>query len=90
MESAGDDSDILLTVAHPNSMEVLAWAREYGKSRIFCFQSGHDDVTYSNPNFREVLKRGIQWTGRMNNEASVRFTSPLRNAYCTRPSRRSL
>ena len=63
MESAGDDSDILLTVAHPNSMEVLAWAREYGKSRIFCLQSGHDDVTFSNPNFREVLKRGIQWAG---------------------------
>ena len=64
MDSAGDDSDILLTVAHPNSMEVLGWAREYGNSRIFCLQSGHDDITFSNPNFREVLKRGIQWAGR--------------------------
>lgn len=64
MDSAGDDSDILLTVTHPNSMEVLGWAREYGNSRIFCLQSGHDDITFSNPNFREVLKRGIQWTGR--------------------------
>lgn len=64
MDSAGDDSDILLTVTHPNSMEVLGWAREYGNSRIFCLQSGHDDVTFSNPNFREVLKRGIQWTSK--------------------------
>ena len=61
MKSAGEDSTILLTVAHPNSMDVLGWAREYGNSRIFCFQSGHDNVTYSNPNFREVLRRGIQW-----------------------------
>lgn len=61
MKSAGEDSTILLTVDHPNSMEVLGWAREYGNSRIFCLQSGHDNVTYSNPNFREVLRRGIKW-----------------------------
>lgn len=61
MKSAGEDSTILLTVDHPNSMDVLGWAREYGNSRIFCFQSGHDNVTYSNPNFRDVLRRGIQW-----------------------------
>ena len=61
MKSAGEDSTILLTVDHPNSMEVLGWAREYGNSRIFCLQSGHDNVTYSNPNFREVLRRGIEW-----------------------------
>lgn len=61
MKSAGEDSTILLTVDHPNSMDVIGWAREYGNSRIFCLQSGHDNVTYSNPNFREVLRRGIQW-----------------------------
>ena len=61
MTSAGDDSAILLTVDHPNSMDVLGWAREYGKSRVFCLQSGHDDVTFSNPNFRKVLRRSIYW-----------------------------
>ena len=61
MKSAGDDSIILLTTDHPGSMDVLGWAREYGNSRIFCLQSGHDNVTYSNPNFREVLQRGIRW-----------------------------
>ena len=61
MKSAGEDSTILLTVDHPNSMYVLGWSREYGNSRIFCLQSGHDNITYSNPNFREVLRRGIQW-----------------------------
>ena len=51
MESAGDDSSILLTVDHPNSMEVLGWAREYGQSRVFCLQSGHDDVTFFSSEF---------------------------------------
>lgn len=64
MKSADDDSTILLTVDHPNSMDVIGWAREYDKSRIFCLQSGHDNVTYSNPNFREVLRRGIDWCAR--------------------------
>ena len=64
MTSAGEDSTILLTTNHPDSMDVLGWTREYANSRIFCLQSGHDNVTYSNPNFREVLKRGIQWCGK--------------------------
>ncbi len=64
MTSAGEDSTILLTTNHPDSMDVLGWVREYGNSRIFCLQSGHDNVTYSNPNFREVLQRGIQWCGK--------------------------
>ncbi len=61
MKSAGEDSTILLTTDHLDSMDVLGWSREYLNSRIFCLQSGHDNVTYSNPNFREVLQRGIQW-----------------------------
>ncbi len=61
MKSAGEDSAILLTTQHPDSMDVLGWARTYQNSRIFCLQSGHDNVTYSNPNFREVLQRGIHW-----------------------------
>lgn len=61
MKSADEDSTILLTVDHPNSMDVIGWTREYENSRIFCLQSGHDNVTYSDPNFREVLQRGIHW-----------------------------
>ena len=66
MMSAGDDSITLLTTDHPDSMDVLGWSREYGKSRVFCLQSGHDNVTYSNPNFREVLRRGIVWCAGVN------------------------
>lgn len=69
MESPGEDSTILLTVDHPNSMDVLGWAREYGNSRIFCLQSGHDNVTFSDPNFREVLERGIHWCAKGGNDA---------------------
>lgn len=64
MADAGDGSEILLTTDHPKSMKKLAWTRTYKKSRVFCFECGHDDAGWSNANFREVLRRGIQWCAR--------------------------
>ena len=61
MNEPGADSEVLLTVDHPRSMRNIAWARQYGKSRVFCLQSGHDHVTYEVPQFRQVLQRGILW-----------------------------
>ncbi|GAF94907.1 unnamed protein product, partial [marine sediment metagenome] len=61
MCGAGEDSEILLTAEHPKSMKTIAWTRRHGKSRVFCFQSGHDDTTWANADFRKVLGRGIRW-----------------------------
>ena len=58
------DSQILLTTKHPTSMRVLAWTRQYKNSRVFCYQSGHDNRTWDNPNFATILQRGIQWCAR--------------------------
>lgn len=62
MAEPGEGSEILLTVEHPKSMKALAWARAYKQSRVFCLQSGHDNVTWANPGFREVLLRGLRWS----------------------------
>jgi len=64
MADAGEGSEILLTTEHPRSMKTLAWTRTYKKSRVFCFESGHDNSAWSGVGFREVLRRGIQWCGR--------------------------
>jgi type 1 glutamine amidotransferase len=61
MEARPCDSEILLTADHPLSMKAIAWTREYGRARVFCFQPGHDRDAYSNPSFRTVLARGIRW-----------------------------
>ena len=61
MKDTSEGSHILLTVEHPNSMKNVGWVRKYRNSRVFCFASGHDNEAYSNPQFREVLTRGIRW-----------------------------
>jgi type 1 glutamine amidotransferase len=62
MANAGDDSHILLTTDHPKSMRTLAWTRQVGQARVFCLESGHDHITFADPNFQTVLGRGIAWT----------------------------
>jgi len=64
MNNIEDDSEILLITDHPKSMRTLAWTRQYKNARVFCYQSGHDDQAYSDPNFRMVVSRGIQWLAR--------------------------
>lgn len=56
-----EESVPLLQVEHPRSMKTIAWTRHFRDSRVFCFQSGHDNQTYVDPNFRRVVLRGIQW-----------------------------
>lgn len=60
-DDADSDSEILITTNNPHSMRTIAWTRQFRRSRVFCFQSGHDDIAWSNPNFRTVLRRGILW-----------------------------
>lgn len=64
MADPGEGSEILLSVEHEKSMKHIAWTRRHGKSRVFCFQSGHDETTWANPDFRKVLHRGIRWCAR--------------------------
>ncbi len=61
MASSGADSHALLTVDHPRSMKTIAWTRTYRNARVFCFQSGHDNLTWPDPNFQQVLRQGILW-----------------------------
>jgi type 1 glutamine amidotransferase len=55
-------SRVLLTTDHPLSMRAIAWTRPFRQTRLFCFQSGHDNQTWADPNFRTVLRRGLLWS----------------------------
>jgi type 1 glutamine amidotransferase len=59
---ADEESHILITTEHPQSMRTIAWTRTYRQARVFCFVSGHDNKAYSHPSFATVLDRGIRWS----------------------------
>ena len=40
IDDADEDSHILLTTDHPQSMKTIAWTRTFGKARVFCYQAG--------------------------------------------------
>jgi len=61
MNSPGQDSDILLTVDHPNSMKVVGWTRLFKDARVFCLQLGHDANAFEHPCFRTVVEQDIKW-----------------------------
>lgn len=64
MAEPGPDNRVLITADHPNSMKAIAWTRQYKNSRVFCYQSGHDDLAYGDVHFKEVLRRGMLWCAR--------------------------
>lgn len=52
---------ILLKTDHPKNDPELAWVKRFGKSRVFYLMLGHDSQAYKNPNYRQLVARGIRW-----------------------------
>ena len=46
----------------PNAVEEpYTWTRQYGKGRVFYTAYGHDERTWLQPGFQQMLERGIMW-----------------------------
>ena len=43
---------------------VMAFHHTYGDGRVLYFALGHDMAVLENPNFQEVIRRGVLWVGR--------------------------
>src|SRR5262245_22875488 len=42
--------------------EPWTWIRTQGKGRVFYTAWGHDERTWGNPGFQELVERGLRWT----------------------------
>jgi hypothetical protein len=47
--------------ANGNDREPWTWVRTHGKGRVFYTAWGHDQRTFSNPGFHNLVERGIRW-----------------------------
>jgi type 1 glutamine amidotransferase len=45
-----------------DAREPWTWVREQGKGRVFYTASGHDERTWSNPDFLQMLRNAIVWS----------------------------
>lgn len=47
--------------ADGNEREPWTWVRTHGKGRVFYTAWGHDQRTFTNPGFHNLVERGIRW-----------------------------
>ncbi len=58
-----DGIHVLVSTDHPRSDKTIAWVHQYGKARVFGFQSGHDAKVWTDDSFRRLMGQGIRWAG---------------------------
>ena len=51
--------------------EPYTWVREVGKGRVFYTAWGHDQRTWSNPQFVSLLENGIRWAAAASGKTST-------------------
>ncbi len=44
-----------------NEREPWTWVRKHGQGRVFYTAWGHDERTWDNPGFQNLVERGIRW-----------------------------
>lgn len=61
-EVKADQAKDLVDAKRPGQTEEpYTWTRQYGKGRVFYTAYGHDERTWSQPGFQQLLERGILW-----------------------------
>ncbi len=60
-EQLADDIVVLMERVDSTHREPYTWVKEYGKGRVFYTAFGHDERTFSNEGFIQLVKSGILW-----------------------------
>jgi len=71
------DRTVLQFRVDADGREPWTWVKTFGDGRVFYTAWGHDERTWSNPGFIELVERGIRW-------ACKQDLSPT-SAFATRP-----
>jgi len=55
------DRTVLMERVDSEGREPYTWVRTQGKGRVFYTAFGHDERTWGNPGFRQLVEQGIVW-----------------------------
>ncbi len=64
--------------ADGNDREPWTWVRTHGNGRVFYTAWGHDQRSFSNPGFHNLVERGIRWACGDDPSTVPSFTDPNR------------
>lgn len=56
-----DDRLVLMERVDGDHREPWTWVKQHGKGRVFYTAYGHDERSWSNPGFHQLIKEGILW-----------------------------
>lgn len=56
-----DDIQVLMERVEGDHREPWTWVKTEGNGRIFYTAYGHDERTWNNPEFQDLLKNGVLW-----------------------------
>ncbi len=60
-DKLSDDRTVLMERVDGDHHEPWTWVKQQGKGRVFYTAYGHDERTWSNPGFHQLIKQGILW-----------------------------
>jgi putative membrane-bound dehydrogenase-like protein len=56
-----DDIEVLMERVEGDHREPYTWVKNFGSGRVFYTAFGHDERTFNNPGFIQLVKSGIIW-----------------------------
>ena len=69
-----DDIRVLMIREHEGGYEPWTWVRSQGKGRVFYTASGHDTLTWREPDFQGLIEAGIRWAAGQTNDDKPKLT----------------
>jgi len=60
-DKIASDIEVLMERVEGGHREPYTWVKEHGKGRVFYTAFGHDERTFRNPGFLQLIKSGILW-----------------------------
>jgi putative membrane-bound dehydrogenase-like protein len=70
------DRQVLQFRVDESGREPWTWVRTHGEGRVFYTAWGHDERTWSNAGFIELVERGIRWTCKQELKPAASFNTP--------------
>ncbi|MCB0666968.1 MAG: ThuA domain-containing protein [Saprospiraceae bacterium] len=71
------DRTVLMVREDGSETEPYTWVKEYGRGRVFYTALGHDERTWSKPEFHGLLEQALNWAiGERKSEALAKLDLP--------------